>query len=406
MVNFLYNALILPMLQVGLLVGQAVSPKLRSRRADDRLSYSKNSIQQGSPRILLHASSMGELEQILPLISILKRDLPSSCIMVSCSSPSGYQHAVRQPVIDESLYAPVDTNRNVRKFLNRTQPDIVVINRYDVWPNFVKQASAQCPIVLVNATCPSVADSPLLHSWVREFYSMLTLITAVTARDAERLRNLTGKEVVHLPDTRIDRVIEKMGISDSSIEPLRRTSCITLVVGSSWQDDEDVILATIDKIAETRLRLVIVPHEPTEQTLRRIEGRIDCVRLSVGIPSNNEHVLVDTVGKLLSLYRIADAAFVGGGFGAGVHSTTEPAAYGIPVACGPHIERSRDAQELQDAGLLRVVTQTEEATQWIKQVVLDTQQRLHNRTTAQAYMEQRAGSSAAYAEIIKSFLNG
>jgi 3-deoxy-D-manno-octulosonic-acid transferase len=262
------------MLQVGLFMGQAVSAKLRVRRRGERQSNSSKAIHDGSPRILLHASSMGELEQILPLISILKRDLPSSCIMVSCSSPSGYQHAVRQPVIDETLYAPVDTRRNVLRFLARTQPDIVVINRYDVWPNFVKQASTTCPIVLVNATYPSVADSPLLHSWVREFYSMLTSITAVTARDAERLRNLTGKEVVHLPDTRIDRVLEKMNISDSSIEPLRRTSCITLVVGSSWQDDEDVILSSIDKIGDKQLRLVIVPHEPNEPALRRIEDRI------------------------------------------------------------------------------------------------------------------------------------
>jgi 3-deoxy-D-manno-octulosonic-acid transferase len=394
------------MLQVGLFMGQAVSAKLRVRRRGERLSNSSKAIHEGSPRILLHASSMGELEQILPLISMLKRDLPSSCVMVSCSSPSGYQHAVRQPVIDETLYAPVDTRRNVLRFLARTQPDIVVINRYDVWPNFVKHASTTCPIVLVNATYPSVADSPLLHSWVREFYSMLTSITAVTARDAERLRNLTGKEVVHLPDTRIDRVLEKMNISDSSIEPLRRTSCITLVVGSSWQDDEDVILSSITKIGDKQLRLVIVPHEPNEPALRRIEDRIACVRLSKGIPDNDEHILVDSVGKLLSLYRIADAAFVGGGFGAGVHSTTEPAAYGIPVACGPHIERSRDAQGLQEAGLLRVVSQTDEAIQWIMQTVLDSQQRLLRREAADEYIQRRAGSSAAYAEIVKSFLNG
>ena len=120
-----------------------------------------------------------------------------------------------------------------------------------------------------------------------------------------------------------------------------------------------------------RLRLIVVPHEPTEQHLKRVEDNVQCTRLSQADSAPDGHLLVDSVGLLLSLYSIADAAFVGGGFGAGVHSVTEAVGSGLPSACGPRISRSHDASSLAEAGLLTVIDEPEKLKGWIETVVLD-----------------------------------
>lgn len=402
MIDALYNGLILPLVRVVLWAGQVVSPKLRERITTERKGFASAAIATGSPRILFHASSMGELEQVLPIMHQIKEHIPECCIFYSCSSPSGYNHAVRQSCIDISLYLPIDTRRNVKRFLASTAPDLIVINRYDVWPNFVRQASERCEILLINATYPSVADSPFLRSWVTRFYSLIDSVVAVSEGDAVSLQQLCRKDVKLLPDTRIDRVLERITHADQSFERLRVTNRLTLMVGSSWQEDEDLVIDALGQLPSKHLRLIIVPHEPTESALRRIEEKIACTRLSRIQGACDDHIVVDSIGKLLSLYAIADAAFVGGGFGAGVHSTTEPVGYGIPVACGPHVERSRDARELMEAKLVTVVSTPQQLRTWLQETVLDLQQRMRCSSACKTFVSARKGSSTAYSTMILS----
>jgi len=151
-------------------------------------------------------------------------------------------------------------------------------------------------------------------------------------------------------------------------------------------------------LISTGLRMIIVPHEPTEYALRRIESLIPCTRWSNTTPETGGHLLVDKMGLLLSLYTIGDAAFVGGGFGGGVHSVTEAAGCGLPTACGPRIERSRDAEALQDSGVLNVVRDSGEMRQWLNRIVLDTEARSRMSTDVRQFMSERTGSSAILGE--------
>lgn len=404
MIQLLYNGLILPILRIGLSVAQLGSHKLRQRRRNERNAILGASNVVASPRIVFHAASMGELEQVLPIMHILKQRLPQCGIVYSCSSPSGYDHAIKQSCIDAAVYLPVDTKRMSHAFLDALRPDLFVINRYDVWPNVVRAASQRCPVVLINATYPSIADSPLLKRWVESFYRCLTHIVAVSRQDAMRLTALYGKEVSSLPDTRIDRVLERISTNHDDVEMLRSSERPTLILGSSWTEDEDLVIAALKRLGPDKLRLLVVPHEPTENAIARIERILDCRRLSTITDAYSGNVVVDSVGKLLSLYRIADAAFVGGGFGAGVHSTTEPIGYGIPVACGPHIERSRDAQELKSSGLLDVVTTPDQLCTWITSVVLNTTGLQHAKIKSRDYVQSRTGSALWYVDLLTSFL--
>lgn len=400
MVSILYNALILPILRLALWAGRLASPKLRLRAGAEQQALARAVQAIGTPRILFHASSMGELEQVIPIMHELKRTLPNCCIMLSCSSPSGYNHAVRQQCIDAALYMPVDTRKNARQFIEATSPDIFVVNRYDVWPNIVQTAAARCRVLLINATYPSVADSPLLRTWVANFYSKISSITAVSESDAKRLSVLCDRQIQHIPDTRVDRVLERIASADTTTEILSSANRPTLLLGSTWPEDEDLLFAALTKADASRLRLIIVPHEPTEQALKRIEQHVACQRMSRIHSPYDGNVLVDTVGHLLSLYRLADAAYVGGGFGAGVHSTTEPVAYGLPVACGPHIARSRDAQDYHKVGLLTVASTPAELSSWIHGTFLDQSAREAVSLQSKDYVAQRTGSALVYAEMV------
>lgn len=404
MVSILYNALILPLLSLAVWAGRLLSPKLRQRADAEQAALRRVAQASGTPRILFHASSMGELEQVIPIMHELKHRMPGSCIILSCSSPSGYNHAIRQSCIDAALYMPVDTRTNARRFVDATSPDVFVINRYDVWPNVVQLAASRCRVLLINATYPSVADSPILRTWVAKFYRTISSITAVSESDAASLSVLCDRPIQHIPDTRIDRVLERIASADSTTDILSSASRTTLLLGSTWPEDEDLLFTALTKADASRLRLIIVPHEPTEQALKRIEHRVACKRLSRIDSAYDGNVLVDSVGHLLSLYRYADAAYVGGGFGAGVHSTTEPVGYGLPVACGPHIARSRDAQDYHKVGLLTVASTPAELSSWIHNTVLDQTAREAASLQSQHYVAQRTGSARVYAEMITAEL--
>ncbi|MCX6140285.1 MAG: hypothetical protein NTX15_05560 [Candidatus Kapabacteria bacterium] len=406
-VGTFYNAVALPAMAMWLRAASLVNRKMRQRGHEEPLAIQRALLlNKSTTRVLFHAASMGELEQCVPIMHSLTKLHPRVELFVSSTSPSGHAHAQSLDEVRCAVYQPIDTKRNVRKYLDVVKPDAIVIDRYDVWPNFIAEAHRrEISIHLVNATMPSAALNRFLRIWVRGFYRLLTTITAVDARDQEYLSELTGLVVDTLPDTRIDRVIERIGAPSELILQLKRDMLITVIVGSSWPADEDLIFKAISSINDPQLRLIVAPHEPTEAAVSRIEEHLSITRLSNATQETREHIVVDSVGSLLSLYAIADAAFVGGGFGSGVHSVTEPAVHGIPIASGPHTERSRDARSLEAANVLHKVASIDDAITWLRTIVLDPQRRTEVGERARAFFRNRSGSSELYAHTIASSLN-
>lgn len=354
------------------------------------------------PTLWVHAASMGEFEQLVPVLQRIRSSRPDIYIVGTAYSPSGFVHQRRSGLVDDVHYLPVDTRGNARKTVRSIDADMLLIGRYDLWRNHILACSTHgTSILLVNATMPSSGREGLLRSWTADTYRRCSAITAVTEVDATALQALTGTVVDVLPDTRYDRITDRLHHPLPDILALRDDDVMTIVLGSSWEPDEDLFLPALQ---HRDLRLVIVPHEPTEDALQRIERRFTCTRLSVAMADTTGHLVVDSIGKLLSLYAIADAAFVGGGFGAGVHSVAEPAGYGIPVACGPRIDRAADAIALRDLGALQVVTIVEEATAWITTHVIDGDRRRQDGEAAGRYISSRTGSSGIIAERIDAAL--
>lgn len=378
--------------------------KLRRRTATERALRDAISIQH-PPCVWAHAASMGELEQLVPVFERLRNARADVRIVVTCTSPSGIDHAQRlRGLIDDAAYLSVDTPSNARRWLDTIQPNVVLIDRYDLWRNHIVEASRRgVPIVLINATAPSSANG-VLRAWTADTYRRCASIIAVTNTDEAALSALTGMSIERMSDTRNDRLIDRIRRKDPTITAYRRPDTTTLVIGSSWPDDERLVVDALNTTG-FKCRCIVVPHEPTEDAVRAVEATLPCTRWSRSTPSTKGHLVVDSVGHLLSIYAIADAVWVGGGFGAGVHSLTEPAAYGIPVACGPRVERARDAAPLAEAGALTVCSDVRQAATWLTTVVNDVEQRRRGGNAARDYVYARTGTSDIIAERLIALLS-
>ncbi len=354
-------------------------------------------------RIWFHAASMGEFEQAMPIIDRLQRRIPDLVVVVSITSLSGINHARRMPNVDCAFLLPLDRRSTMRRLVRSIQPSVCVIDRYDLWRNMIVELDRACvPIVLVNATVPSSATLPVLHHWVADSYRRLSSVTSVTDHDAERLHRMEPSlSVAVLPDTRVDRVRDRLAATPDHFEYLR-TSRPVVVIGSSWPADERLWGEVYTTGLRQRLQLFVVPHQFTPESIAQSCTLFSAVPLSAVVGPCEDPIVVDRMGILVELYRVATAAFVGGGFGAGVHSTTEPAALGIPIASGPGISRSSDARSLEVRGILTTVSTAAELHAWVHNAVLNDQRRAAISLLAAEWLQERSGSADQYAEKVHS----
>ncbi len=361
--RILYNILAAPALKLVLLIAGLFSEKVRrgikGRMGEgDRLRGARARCQEGSPRVLVHCASAGELESAIPIIREMKRQ-SDVCIILSYYSPSAVNRVAGVDEISDHIYLPFDSPRRVRRLLDIIDPSLILVIKHDLWPNLVWQAKKRnVPVVLANAY--SRRDSMLLRQrmlipFSRELNGSLAEIHAVTESDASRWRFLSGRKVDVLAtgDTRFDRVRERaLNSAGDQGELKRRLSGMKVfVAGSTWPVDEKMFHDAWQELSVEGRLLMLVPHEIGEEHLSQIEqdfAEFGVVRLSQLKPDNRETVLlVDQMGILAGLYGLGVGAYVGGGFGVGVHSVIEPAVFGIPVSFGPKYEMSPEAKELK-----------------------------------------------------------
>jgi 3-deoxy-D-manno-octulosonic-acid transferase len=326
----------------------------------DRLQEQVTHLKPGSKRIWFHSSSMGEFEQAKPIIAELKKRRPDVEIIATFFSPSGYEHSRTYKLANITAYIPFDSKANARRFIELVRPTAAVIVRYDIWPNHLwALRSAGVSTFIANATLRrnSTRRWPVLRQFHRAVYNSLDYILTVSPEDRETFETfrLDHPVLEAIGDTRYDQVWQRSTESRTRqvIEPKVLAGKKVLVIGSSWKADEDVLIPACLRLfgEHPEFRVVLVPHEPTLETLERIEyelnGRIPSIRFSNLSQYRDEKlILIDVVGILMTLYRSASVAYVGGSFSSGVHNVLEPAAYGIPILFGPVHQNSQEAAGL------------------------------------------------------------
>ncbi len=368
-------------------------------------------------RIWFHASSLGEFEQAKPIIEILKKS--GYQVIASFFSPSGYEYSRNYPYADVITYLPIDTPANARRFIYLVKPNVAVIMRYDLWMNHLKEARKWgTKIVLADATFPMKVfqRAKFLRNFYRRLYSLPHEILTTTMEHKKMFDFFLGSEVsTVVGDTRFDRVYNR-SVSNNmgktlpfSIDKARRT---VLILGSVWHKDIEIVAGGLKRMLQKlqSLSVLIVPHEPTTEEVGRIREEFPEAKLLSELRDDDgssfSALIVDKVGILTQLYVLADIAYVGGGFGAGVHSVLEPAVYGVPIITGPRIERSDEAVRLLETGGLFYVKDQAGAYRVLHRMVVDDTARRRAGTIAKTFVDERLGASETVAARVRQLCDG
>lgn len=299
-----------------------------------------------------HCASLGEYEQALPLIEGLKHDYPGSFILVTFFSPSGFENFKSTPLVDAVSYLPLDTPSNARRFILLTQPTAVFFVKYEIWHHFIAALSSQkIPVYLISANFRS--DQIYFKgygAWFRKSLFKFNHIFVQQKSNIELLKTIGLLTCSVSGDTRIDRVLDNLAeqkMLPEAVSFLRGDKAI--IVGSAWWEEADIVKKFL---AETGYqgKVIIAPHEVGPENINKIIKHFEGFSFQCFSKFNPEIdsqiLIIDTIGQLKHLYAHANLAFIGGGFGSGLHNILEAVTYGIPVLFGPNYQGFPEAAEL------------------------------------------------------------
>ena len=321
----------------------------------------REKIDRNAKYIWFHASSLGEFEQGRPLIEKIKAEHPEYKILLTFFSPSGYEVRKNYGGADVVCYLPFDTPYRVKKFLDLSKPVMAIFIKYEFWDNYLSELKRRnIPVYIVSAI---FRKEQLFFKWYGGMYrKVLSYFTHIFVQD-DASRELLSKygvtNVSVFGDTRFDRVqdvyknTKQIPMVELFVNNNRSDNQLTMVAGSSWQQDEEVYLNYFNEHPE--LKLIIAPHEIHKDHLMHIESMLKrpSIRLSEATEKDikgKSCLIVDSFGLLSSIYRYGDLAYIGGGFGAGIHNVLEAAVYGMPVIFGPKYQKFKEARDLLQVG--------------------------------------------------------
>jgi len=309
------------------------------------------------PLIWVHCASLGEFEQGRPVIEALRNDYQDHFILLSFFSPSGYEIRKDYDQVDQVTYLPIDTKKNARRFLDIIKPDLALFVKYEFWFNYIREMSARTiPMVVISANFRK--DQHFFQwygGWSRRKLKLVDAIFVQREDSKTLLHSIAYDKVFVSGDTRFDRVASiASAVEETEILNQFKGAESLLLAGSTWPKDEELILSVYPDIKE-RMKLVVVPHEVHTDRIMQLLDRISepYIRYSeTGSAPNHEAriLIVDTIGLLSKLYKYADIAYIGGGFGVGIHNILEAAAFGKPVIFGPRYDKFQEAVELKELG--------------------------------------------------------
>lgn len=361
----------------------------------------RRSIRPGERYVWFHAASLGEFEQGRPLMERLRREHPEYRILLTFFSPSGYEVRKDYAGADVVCYLPFDTPGNVHSFLRLARPCMAFFIKYEFWHNFLK-ACHRHHIPVYSVSCIFRKDQIFFRWYGRSYAKVLTYVTHFFVQNEESRALLASRGLTHVTvvgDTRFDRVLDicKQAKELPLIRRFKGESTV-LVAGSSWAPDEDLIISYFNRHPE--LKLIIAPHVIGEGHLKEIESKLQrpAMRYSAADSGNVCQVdclIIDCFGLLSSIYRYGEIAYVGGGFGVGIHNVPEAAVYGIPVLIGPKNDHFQEARHLIQRGACFEVTDQETFDKTMDRLLTDKAYLQHCGHQAGDYISSNAGAADA-----------
>lgn len=350
--------------------------------------------------VWFHIASAGEFLQVLPLIENFKK--ANYFIFLSHSSPSAISFLKKYPICDFTSYFPLDTKKNIKKLIQIVKPKMLVLVKYEIWPNLlIETYNAKIPSFLIAA---SAKNKKIFLYIFKNLYKKIKIIFTINKYDTESFKKFKLTNIITIGDTKVDyvrsRTLESLDpILEAQLSKIKICYNKTLILGSSWAKDETIVLKAWKKFSD-KIFLIVAPHEPSLKHLDCLEKQIrildlNSVRLSkcINLDSSKINVLiVDKVGILANLYKYADYAFVGSGAG-GVHNILEPAVFNLPIMFRNKIKNSQEALYFRKNKIAKIINNHKELISYLTyDLGNDIQIKLISNKT-KAYFEMNEGAS-------------
>lgn len=352
----------------GIAIASLFNEKVRKMWRGEREAFKilKQKVDPNAKYIWFHAASLGEFEQGRPLMERIRKDNPQYKILLTFYSPSGYEVRKNYEGADIICYMPVDTRLNAIRFLRLVRPVMAFFIKYEFWSNFLH--------ILKHRNIPTYSVSSIFREdqvffkWYgRSYAGVLKCFTRFFVQNEESKRLLEGIGITAVDvvgDTRFDRVLQikeaakqlpiceafRTGVASSQSADVPHHDFKVFVAGSSWPPDENIFIPFFNEHKDWRL--LIAPHVITEEHLKLILSLIKgkkVVRYTQTTPeeaAEADVLIIDCFGLLSSMYNYGDVAYIGGGFGVGIHNTLEAAVWNMPVIFGPNNKKFQEAQGL------------------------------------------------------------
>ena len=356
----------------GIAIASLFNEKVRKMWRGEREAFRilKQKVDPNAKYIWFHAASLGEFEQGRPLMERIRKEYPQYKILLTFYSPSGYEVRKNYEGADIICYMPVDTRLNAIRFLRLVRPVMAFFIKYEFWSNFLH--------ILKHRNIPTYSVSSIFREdqvffkWYgRSYAGVLKCFTRFFVQNEESKRLLEGigiKDVDVVGDTRFDRVLQikeaakqlpiceafRTGVASSQFADVPHTDFKVFIAGSSWPPDENIFIPFFNEHKDWRL--LIAPHVIAEEHLKLILSLIKdkkVVRYTQTTPeeaAEADVLIIDCFGLLSSMYNYGDVAYIGGGFGVGIHNTLEAAVWNMPVIFGPNNKKFQEAQGLLKSG--------------------------------------------------------
>jgi 3-deoxy-D-manno-octulosonic-acid transferase len=359
--------------------------------------------------IWFHCASLGEFEQGRPIIEKCKKEFSNYKILVTFFSPSGYEIRKDYTFADVVSYLPLDTKRNARKFIEIVNPTIAIFVKYEFWPNLLRALKAkEIKTILVSGIFRKEQFFFKNYGgWMKKSLKTFDHFFVQNQHSKELLEQINFTNATISGDTRFDRVND-ITKQDNTLEFIERfiDKKITLVAGSTWPECESLLVDYINNKADSNQKFIIAPHniKPNEITKLKksiLKETVLYSEIRDKSLSSYQVLIIDTIGLLIKIYSYADIAYVGGGFGAGIHNILEPATFGIPIIIGPNYHKFNEAKELVDLEACTVITNSSEFNDELNLLFTNLFNRKNRGEVARNYIIDNTGAT----DIIVNYLN-
>lgn len=398
----------------SVLIGLAAPFNIKARqiRQGRRKAFQELSakIRHDKPVIWVHCASLGEFEQGRPIIEAIRKEHPAYQVLLTFFSPSGYEIRKNYNLADCICYLPADTKRNAKKLIELVRPEIVFFVKYEFWHHYINELKKKnIPLFLVSAIFREQQQFFGNTPWGKWYRQMLFCFEHFFVQDEQSvqlLKQIGITNVTRAGDTRFDRVAEiaRNGKTMSLIENFKGNNLL-VVAGSTWKPDEELLVAYI--LDHPKTKFIIAPHETKQGNVSRL---INLLKTNVICYTeahdesvmNNQVMIVDTIGILSSIYRYADLAYIGGGFGVGIHNTLEAAIFGMPIVFGPNYLKFNEATSMVSLGIAFPVTDSASLSSIFHELLSDNEKRNKIAGKCTTFTNQNLGATQI---ILKKVFN-